>query len=61
MQQFSFIDIFINLFESALHVSSDKHVHLPEHLLTVYTVKKSAPEDGRVCRSKHVEKIQIDQ
>jgi len=26
----------------------------------VYTVK-SAPEDGRVCRSKHVEKIQIDQ
>jgi len=26
----------------------------------VYTVK-SAPEDGRVCRPKHVEQIQIDQ
>jgi len=26
----------------------------------VYTVK-SVPEDGRVCRPKHVEQIQIDQ
>jgi len=28
-------------------------------LKAVYTVK-SAPEDGRVCRPKHVELIQID-
>ena len=26
----------------------------------VYTVK-SAPEDGRVCRPKHVEQVHIDQ
>jgi len=26
----------------------------------VYTLK-SAPEDGRVCRPKHIEQIQIDQ
>jgi len=32
-QKFSFID----LFESALHVSGDKPVHLQEHFLTVYT------------------------
>ena len=37
MQQFSFIDLFIHLFESALHVSGDKFAHLQEHFLTVYT------------------------
>jgi len=37
MQQFSFIDLFIDLFESALHVSGDKLAHLQEHFLTVYT------------------------
>ena len=31
MQQFSFIDLFIDLFESALHVSGDKLAHLQEH------------------------------
>ena len=37
MQQFSFIDLFIDLFEPALHVSGDKLVHLQDHFLTVYT------------------------
>jgi len=80
MQQFSFIDLFIDLFEYALHVSGNKLAHLQEHFWlciqlcynapvgsnigalyqTVYTAK-SAPEDGRVCRPKHVEQIQIDQ
>jgi len=40
MQQFSFIDLFIDLFESAVHVSGDKLDHFQEHFLTVYTVKK---------------------
>ena len=31
IQQFSFIDLFIDLFESALHVSGDKLAHLQEH------------------------------
>jgi len=31
MQQFSFIDLFIDLFESAVHVSGDKLAHLQEH------------------------------
>ena len=70
-----FIDLFIDLFESALRTSEDKlaHLHLPKgEKVTgqrqyrcvvpkaVYTVK-SAPEDGRVCRPKNVEQIQIDQ
>ena len=37
MQQFSFIDLFIDLLESALHVSVDKLAQLQEHVLTVYT------------------------
>ena len=37
MQQFSFIDLFIDLFEFALHVLGDKLAHLHEHFLTVYT------------------------
>jgi len=37
MQRFSFIDIFIDIFEPALHVSGDKLAHLQEHFLTVYT------------------------
>jgi len=62
---------FIDLFKSALHVSGDKLAHLQEHFLTVYSFwynapilyqklyiqSKSAPEDGRVCRPKHVELI----
>jgi len=36
MQQFPLIDLFIDLFEFALHVSGDKLVHLQEHFLTVY-------------------------
>ena len=35
IQQFSFIDLFIDLFECALHVSGDKFAHLQEHFLTV--------------------------
>ena len=31
---------FINLFNSALHVSGDKFAHPQEHFLTVYTLKK---------------------
>jgi len=72
MRQFSFIDIFSDLFESDVHVSGDKLVHLQEHFLTIYTAfgtmhrklyiqSKSAPEDERVCRPKHVEQIQISQ
>jgi len=37
MQQFSFIDLFIDLFESGLRVSGEKLAHLQEHFLTVYT------------------------
>jgi len=37
MQQIPFIDIFIDLFEYAVHVSGDKLAHPPEHFLTVYT------------------------
>ena len=33
MQQFSFIDLFIDLLESALHVSGDKLSHFQEHFL----------------------------
>jgi len=33
MQQFSFIDLFIDLFEFALHVSGDKIAHFQEHFL----------------------------
>jgi len=31
MQQFSYIDLLIDIFESALHVSGDKLAHLQEH------------------------------
>jgi len=37
MQQILFIDLFIALFNSALHVSGDKLTHLNEYFLTVYT------------------------
>jgi len=37
MQQIPFIDIFIDVFKSALHVSGAKLAHLQEHFLTVYT------------------------
>jgi len=37
MRQFSFTDLFIDLFESALHVSGAKPAHLQEHFLTVCT------------------------
>ena len=36
MQQILFIDLFIDLFKSALHVSSGKLAHLQKHFLTVY-------------------------
>ena len=44
---------FINLFNSALHVSGDKFAHSQERFLT-YKQSKSAPEDGRICCPKHV-------
>jgi len=37
MQQFSFIDLFIDPFESVLHVSGGKLAHLQERFMTVYT------------------------
>jgi len=37
MQQIPFIDLFIDLSESTLHVSGGKLAHLREHFLTVYT------------------------
>jgi len=37
MQQFSFIDLYVDPFESALHASGDKLAHLQGHFLTVYT------------------------
>jgi len=60
MQQIPFIYLFLDPFESAVHVSGDKFAHLQEHFLTVYTVKSGA-EDGRVCLPKHVQQIQMDQ
>jgi len=75
MQQIPFIDPFIGVFKSAVHVSGDKLAHLQEHfwlyiqLLVQRTLSpvgsnigalyqvKSAPEDGRVCRPKHVQLI----
>ena len=66
MQQIPFIDLFIDLFKYALHISGDKLAHHQEHFLTVRTVlvqctdiaadrwqghfAKSAPEDGRQTR-----------
>jgi hypothetical protein len=35
---FSFINLLINIFKSALHVSGDKFVHPQEHFLTVFLV-----------------------
>ena len=37
MQQIPFIDLFIDLFESTLHVSGYKLAHPQEHFLTLYT------------------------
>jgi len=101
MQQIPFVDLFIDLFEFALHVSGDKLARPQEYVLIVctafgtmhrccwrpvtkvrrssistlspvgsnigalyqklYIQSKSTLEDGRVCRAKHVEEIQIDQ
>jgi len=54
---------FINLFKSALHVSDYKFAHPQENFFDYVSVhrtksciysQKSAPEDGRICRPKHV-------
>jgi len=37
VQQIPFIDLFIDLFQSALHVSGDKLAHLQEYFLILYT------------------------
>jgi len=42
------------------NISAGRQQHRRIVPKVVYTVK-SAPEDGRVCRPKHVEEIQIDQ
>jgi len=39
MQQIPFIDIFIALFKTAVHVSGDKLAHPQEHYLTIYSQK----------------------
>ena len=64
MQQFSFIDLFIDLLESVLHVSADKTRPSSGALLTVHTGLVQCTDiaaDGRVCRPNHVEQIQINQ
>ena len=60
MQQFSFIDPFIDLFESALNVSGDNSPIFRSTFL-LHIQSKRASEYGQVCRPKHVEQIQIDQ
>jgi len=37
MQQIPFVDLFIDIFKSALRVSGDELAHLQKHFLTVYT------------------------
>ena len=37
LQQIPFIDLFVDVYEFAVHVSGDKLAHLQEHFLTVYT------------------------
>jgi hypothetical protein len=39
MQQIPFIDLFIDLLKSALHVTGNKLAHLQQHFLTAYTFK----------------------
>jgi len=43
MQQFSFIDLFIDLFESAPHVSGDKLAHVQEHFRLYIQLWYNAP------------------
>jgi len=43
MQQFSIIDLFINLFESALHVLGDKFAYLQEHFWLYIQLWYNAP------------------
>ena len=43
MQQFSFTALFIDLFESALHVSGDKLAHLQEHFSPYIQLWYKAP------------------
>lgn len=40
MLQFPLTDLFVDIFEVAVHVSGGKLVHLQVHFFTVYTVKK---------------------
>jgi len=51
MQQFSLIYLFIDLFESVLHVSGDKLAHLQEHILTVYTALVQCTDIGALYQS----------
>jgi len=43
MQQFSFIDLFIDLFESAINVSSDKLARLQDHFWLYIQLWFNAP------------------
>ena len=43
MQQFPFIDLFIDLFVSALHFSGDKLAHLQEHFSLYIQLWYNAP------------------
>ena len=69
LQHIPFVDLFIDLFESALYVSGDELANLQEHFFTVYTALVqctdiAADRSAAIsvhCRPKHVEQIQIDQ
>jgi len=43
MQQFSFIHLYTDLFESALHVSGNKLAHLQEHFSLYIQLLYNAP------------------
>ena len=55
MQQFSFIDLFTDLFESALHVSGDKLAHLQEHFWLYVQICYNAPTLLPTCDKVEME------
>jgi len=60
MQQIPLIDLFIDLFEFALHVSGDKLAHPQEYtFLTVYTafgtMRRSAANIGALYQKLHIQ------
>jgi len=66
MEQFPLIDLFIDIFvsEPILLPTGDKVTGRQQYRCIVpklYIQSKGALEDGRICRPKHVQQIQIDQ